>query len=440
LKRILIVSPHFPPVNAPDMQRVRMSLPYYRACGWEPVVLAVGERWQGGVLEPDLTATVPPDVRVVLAGALPPRWGRWIGVGNLGLRAWACLYLGGARLLSKEKFDLVFISNTQFVTFTLGRLWRWRFGVPYVLDVQDPWRTDYYERAGSLRPPGGWKYRFARLAAWLLEGWSFSRAAGVMSVSPSYLTDLAGRYPRFAAKPQAVIRFGASAADLERARGLPRSAFRRPEGESGVHLLYTGASGPVMPHAISTLFAALRSYRELHPDRASRLRFHFVGTSYVASGLGTPSVLPLAGKFGVADQVEEIPHRVGFLEALRMQLDADVLLLPGSSDPAYSPSKVYLYYLTDRPILGLVFRDSVMERLLEELSCACLVRVPEPGGEDAARAAIQRFFDHALFGFPPGSLPTRNDARFRERFLAEGLTGEQCALFDAALRFEGENR
>jgi len=45
MKRVLIVSPNFPPINAPDMQRVRMSLPFYRDNGWEPVVLAVGERW-----------------------------------------------------------------------------------------------------------------------------------------------------------------------------------------------------------------------------------------------------------------------------------------------------------------------------------------------------------------------------------------------------------
>jgi hypothetical protein len=284
-----------------------------------------------------------------------------------------------------------------------------------------------------MRPPGGWKYEFARLSAWILEGWSFARASGVMSVSPSYLADLSLRYRWFSAKPSAVIRFGASAADLEVAKGLPPSNLLRSGPEPRIHLLYTGASGPVMPHAVSALFSALRLYRERYPERAGRLRFHFIGTSYVAAGRGIPSVMPLAAKFGVLDQVGEIPHRIGFMEALRLQLDADVLLLPGSSDPAYSPSKVYLYYLTNRPILGLVFRDSVMERLLGELSCAYLVRIPEPGGEEIACASIHRFFDQALFGFPPGSLPARNNAYFNAHFLADVLTGEQCALFNAAI-------
>jgi hypothetical protein len=361
---------------------------------------------------------------------------RLVGVGNLGIRALPWTLWRGCALLRREKFDLVFFSNTQFITFLLGRLWRFWFGVPYVIDVQDPWRTDYYERRGSRRPPGGWKYGFARLSAWAFEGWSFARTAGVMSVSPAYLVELAGRYPSFAEKPQAVIRFGASADDLVRARALPPSTLGQPRVNSEVHFLYTGASGPVMPHAISVLFAALRSYRALKPNLAARLKFHFIGTSYVASGRGKPSVVPLAMEFGVADQVDEIPHRIGFLDSLRLQMDADVLLLPGSSDPAYSPSKVYLYYLAGPPILGLVFKDSVMEHLLLELSCATVVSFQEWEKKDDAQAGIQAFFDLALAGFPPGSLPVRNDSYFNAHYLARELTGEQCRLFERAIAWD----
>ena len=99
LRRVLIVSPHFPPINAPDLQRVRMSLPHYRACGWEPIVLCVGDAWQDGVREPGLADTLPPDIRIVRVPALPRRWTRLLGVGNLGLRCWPHFLFAGARLL-----------------------------------------------------------------------------------------------------------------------------------------------------------------------------------------------------------------------------------------------------------------------------------------------------------------------------------------------------
>jgi hypothetical protein len=433
VKKLLIISPHFPPLNAPDMQRIRMSLPHYRAGGWEPVVLTLMDEHQDGVREPELMATIPSDVRVIRIPALPVRAARWWGLGNTGLRMLPYLLWHGSKLLRAEKFDLVFFSNTQFITFPLGRLWRRWFDVPYVIDIQDPWRTDYYERKDSRQPPGGWKYQFARLQAWLLEGWTYRRVSAVMSVSPSYLDDLRARYPAFARVPAEVIRFGGSREDLVQAAAQPleQPRFHKPQGE--IHFLYTGASGPVMPHSLAVLFDGLRLYREKNPERAARLRFHFIGTSYVAFGQGVPSVLPVAELAGVADLVTEIPHRIGHFEALRLQQAADVLLLPGSSDLAYSPSKIYPYFLSGRPILGVVFRQSVMENLMDELNCATLVRFTPHEPKDAAYGALAKFFDQALAGFPPDTLPVRAAARFAQLYHAPELTLRQCALFDRAI-------
>lgn len=415
------------------MQRIRMSLPYYRAHGWEPIVLCVGEAWQHGVREPELDQTIPPDIKIVRVPALPLRWTRLIGMGNLGLRCWLHFLIAGTRLIRREKIDLIFFSNTQFVTFTLGRIWRALFDTPYVFDMQDPWRTDYYERKGSRRPPGGWKYQIARAMAWALEGWSFRRVGAVMSVSPAYLDDLRVRIPHLATVPSAVISFGASLEDIAKAKAMAPPSHRYTRERDELHVLYTGASGPVMPHSLTVLFQGLKLYHERSPTRARRLRFHFLGTSYVAPGFGKNSVIPVAETCGITNQVEEIPHRLGHLECIRLQIEADILLLPGSSDLAYSPSKVYPYYLSQRPTLGLVFKNSVMEGLLDELACAYMVRFNADEAKESAHEALCRFFDLAFAGFPAGTFPVRNDAYFNTRFLAETLTANQCALFDQAV-------
>ena len=71
-RRVLIVSPHFPPTNAPDMQRVRMSLPHFREFGWDPHVLTVGDAGDTPV-DPLLSATVPADVEVGACRRSQPR-------------------------------------------------------------------------------------------------------------------------------------------------------------------------------------------------------------------------------------------------------------------------------------------------------------------------------------------------------------------------------
>lgn len=441
MKRLLIVSPHWSPINAPDHQRVRMSLPYYRLHGWEPVVLTVHPDDVAGTREPELERTYPPDVRIVRCRALPLPWTRWIGLGNLGLRAWWPLLRAGSRLLKSERFDLVLFSSTQFITFTLGPLWRRWFGLPYVLDLQDPWRTDSYERPGAPPPPGGWKYLLARCLAFLCEGPTYRRAAGFISVSPRYLADLARRYPWFQNKPQAMIQFGVSAADFEHVRLHPPAGARLARQAGKIHLLYTGAAGPIMPHALNVLFQGFARYRQTHPERAARFQLHFVGTSYVAPGQGTPSVLPVAEQFGLAASVEEIPHRIGHLESLALLLQADALILPGSSDPAYSPSKLYPYYLSGKPILGVVFENSHLKELMTELACAWLVSFSPAGANDTAYSRLGEFFDYALSGFPAGVLPPRNDTAFRRSYLAEPLTEAQCDFFTAILsRYPGRHQ
>src|ERR1700730_13754373 len=88
LRHVLVISPHFPPINAPDHQRVRMSLPYFAENGWTPVVLAVQpNRIEGGLTDPLLDQSVPSSVEVFRVGAVMHRWTRLFGLGNIALRA-----------------------------------------------------------------------------------------------------------------------------------------------------------------------------------------------------------------------------------------------------------------------------------------------------------------------------------------------------------------
>ncbi|MBK9990048.1 MAG: glycosyltransferase [Verrucomicrobia bacterium] len=433
-RRVLIISPSFPPNNAPDMQRVRMSLPHYHENGWEPVVLAVAPETHGGSREEELEATVPADIRIHRVCAFPVKLARLFGIGNLGLRAWWSLFRAGKKIIREEKIDLVFISNTQFVSFTLGRLWLRLTGVPYVIDLQDPWRTDYYEQKGSRKPPGGWKYKLARFQARHLESWSFRKLSGLISVSGQYIDDLGGRYSWFRDIPTETIIFGASENDLTAVRKKPAQEVD-PEHRGLVRLVYTGAAGPITPHAVNLVFQALKNFHDKRPDRANRLRLEFHGTSYAPADRAQPTIMPYAERLGVSDLVRETAARMGHLDALRLQTEAHGLMLLGSADTAYSPSKLYPYFLAGRPMLGLVPHNSVLEKLLQELNCAHLISFDLDGENSAAVLSLQKFFELALAGFPTGFWPTRNEELFRREYLAPALTARQCALFDAALAY-----
>ncbi|HEY9155297.1 MAG TPA: hypothetical protein VIM69_09210 [Opitutaceae bacterium] len=437
---MLIISPTFPPKSTPDLQRVRMSLPYYRENGWEPIVLTVAAADVEAPDEPALLETVPVDVAVYRCHALSPATSRRVGLGNLGWRAWWSIAWTGARLIREHHIDLVFFSTTQFALLPLGRIWKAVSGIPFVVDLQDPWRTDYYERPGVRRPPGGWKYQAARAQAALLEPWSFHPLAGLITVSADYLRDLRMRYSWFRPIPAATIGFGASEHDLTAAVAMePKEAEpisreeQNPSGARLIHLVYTGASGPIIPHAVSVLFAALRNFRATTPEQAARLRLHFIGTSYAPADQAKLSILPLAESFGLADLVDERASRVGHLECIRAQAKADVLLLLGSSDRAYSPSKIYPYFLAKRPIVAVVFRESVLEKLLQQLGGAVVANFSENDTTAAQETLVTYFTSLTQHG---AVLPSdRNEMYFNQHYLARTLTAQQAQLFDRALDF-----
>ena len=153
MKHVLIVAPRFAPSNAADSHRVRQSLPYYREAGWEPVVLAVEADEVAAPQDPLLLDTLPADVEVVRVGAIPQAMTRRLGFGSLEARSFYSLAKAGRRLLRERPFDLVFFDDGHDAHGPRASVEE-EFGVPFVIDLQDPWLSEYYNRVGPLRRPG----------------------------------------------------------------------------------------------------------------------------------------------------------------------------------------------------------------------------------------------------------------------------------------------
>ncbi len=429
MKRVLIVSPHFPPVNAPDMQRVRLALPYLRAYGWEPTVLAIDpSSVEGAVIESLLEETYPRDIRIVRVRGLSSKLTRWAGVGNLWWRCGRAFTRAGDELLLREKFDLIFFSTTQFRAFGLGPRWLKKFGVPYVLDYQDPWINSYYARTRT-RPPGGRiKFALSQWQARRIEPAALRHAAGIIAVSNAYGPDLAQLYPWFDARHVQLLPFGASPADFEAASKYepPRPLVDFNDG--CFHHVYTGRCGPDMSFAMLVLLRAFKLYLKSHPAEASRTRFHFIGTDYAPPPLGREWAMPIARTEGVDDFVSEHRYRVPYFEALHYLRHAHALVAVGSNDPTYAASKIFPYILARRPMLLIYHRHSLVLEFARRASVGSRFSFSGPGDIDRLAAEVHRDWfagaaRHHYAGF--------NEEAFRP-FTAEATTGELAAVFHRA--------
>lgn len=368
MKRVLIVSPHFPPINAADMHRVRMVLPFLRENGWEAEVVAVRPDAVAAPRDEWLTEGLPPEVKVHRLKALGLGWGRVPGLGTLGWRAWPATRRAGDDLLSEGKFDLVYFSSTQWPVHLAGRRWRRWHGVPFTMDYQDPWVNDYYRRHPEVRPPGGrMRYGFASALNRWMEPRVLRECSGYTSVSEAYPADLARRYPWSAVIPHKVMPFPGSERDFERVRmeGVRQNQFDPEDGKR--HWVYVGRGGKDMETAARALFRAVGEHARVHPHLREQVVMHFIGTSYAPAGRGAATIAPMAAEYGVSDMVREQPDRIPYSATLRCLLDASAILALGSNDARYTASKIYPCLLARKPLLVVCHEQSGVVRLLEEV-------------------------------------------------------------------------
>src|SRR5262245_2934246 len=110
IRRVLLISPHFPPDSSAGTHRARLLAPYLSRYGWEPTILTLDPDAYEGQLDHGLPALLPASLRVVRCRAWSAHWTRRIGVGDLGLRSFVGLYREAVRLLRTESFDALFIT------------------------------------------------------------------------------------------------------------------------------------------------------------------------------------------------------------------------------------------------------------------------------------------------------------------------------------------
>lgn len=436
--RVLIISPHFPPTNAADMQRVRLLLPHFAAAGINVEVLAVEPEQIAAPIDLWLVDGLPKDVPVHRVRALGLKWCGVPGLGTLSLRAISALRKKGFDLLKdgrrgkcsgsekRSKFDLIYFSTTQFGIHVLGPEWRRRFGVPFVMDYQDPWVNDYYQDHPNVMPPGGpLKYAIASFLSRRMEPHVLKFCSGITSVSASYPRQLATRYVRSRPTtdnrdtnidepsvksssrlhhrgsisiskltnrpiPYLVIPFPGDTLDLRRVieSSVEQHVFDPNDGFQ--HWVYIGRGGEDMHSALRGLFTCVR---EMLNDHDLPIQMHFIGTSYAAAGDGKKTIEPLADEYGLGHLVSEHPDRIAYSQTLRCLVDAHTLLVLGSDDPAYTASKIFPYLLAKKRLLAIFHTKSSVVELIERVGGGVVLKFDSRGRPDTI---ARQFFDMAL--------------------------------------------
>lgn len=407
------------------MHRVRTSLPFFKENGWEAEVVTVDPAYTDMPVDNLLLETLPVDLKIHKVKAFNKKFTAKMGLGSLALRSLWFYRAYVNKLLATQRFDLIYFSTTQFPVTVLGAYWKRKFGIPYVIDMQDPWHSEYYrDKPKAEQPP---KYWFSYRLNKYLEPKAMRHVSGLISVSEDYITDLKNRYPQISNVPASTITFGMFEQDMHIAE-RHSADFDKLFNAADINIAYIGRGGADMQKAIAPVFAAFSQAQKQSPKKFRRIKFYFIGTSYAPKGMGKPSIAPLAKSYGIADNVIEITDRINYYHTLALLKQADAIFIPGSDDPKYTASKVYPYLLARKPILAIFNKASSAIGILQSFGVKSAFNYEDVSPDDII-AFLEGLMNNTATAAQLPATATKDHS-------AQTKTKLQCQLLDLAIQYE----
>jgi hypothetical protein len=407
------------------MHRVRLSLPHYEENGWLPTVVCVDHRYYDMVDDPLMLESIPKQIKIHQVKALDKKLTSKLGLGSLALRSFLFYKKYVDQLLKKEHFDLIFFSTTEFPICVLGRHWKRKFNIPYVIDMQDPWHSEYYQnKPKAERPP---KYWFSYRLNKYLEPIAMGAVSGIISVSDEYIKVLMHRYSEVKKIPVAVITFPAAVKDLEIAEANKNTLATPLLTDNAINLVYVGRGGHDLKQAAALPFNAFSSSLAKNPNLFSAVKFYFIGTSYAPKGTGTSTIKPIADAIGITEYVYEQTDRIPYFETLSYLTKADGLVILGSDDAGYTASKLYPYILSKKPLLAIFNIKSSAATIIRDCKAGSLANIADKAQSEIV---ITDFLTKMV-----QQSKTLNQTNWENfsAYSAKVLTQKQCILFNQAV-------
>jgi hypothetical protein len=256
-------------------------------------------------------------------------------------------YFAGARIIRERKPEVIYSTGGANSAHLAGYLLAKRFSLPWVAEIHDPMIYENWERRRMA-------YRFA---AWL-EGKICERADVAIWFVDTALERARKRHPVLGNRGRVMI------------PGADQPAFGKIPYRRGAELVI-GHFGSLSPtRNLATFMGGLTMLLEKRPELRKVLRLEIYGSGVdavsaraidsfdypeIVRGIGRLELDPVTGDSG-RDRVLK-----------RMQTVDALLLLHGAGNfcEEYIPSKLYEYLWTQRPIIGLTWRNAHLDRILK---------------------------------------------------------------------------
>jgi glycosyltransferase involved in cell wall biosynthesis len=378
-RRLLVVSPRFPPRGGGGVQRITYFVRHLTELGWEVTVLTGPGDASHGLEDRSLLAQVPASVQVIRTRALDTsRAMHALGRMHLASAArvvtpsfpnmepgWIPFGLSaGAKALAETGARLILSSAYPLSSHIVALLLANRTGCRWVADYRDEW---------SIRSVLRWPTPLHRRVAIQLDRAIVRRADRVVTTSPAHTRRFVAELADGDSRRFVTITNGFDPEDFAghlASRSLGENG--RPFTIAHVGSLFTWRDGSVLVDAIGDLL------RE-GSIGADEIRLRFVGHA---------AALPES-----AGELEGVIQRTGYVDhatAVREMRAADLLVLVNTEETNI-PGKTFEYLASGTPILAMV-RPGPTGEIVREARAGTVVDVDDrEGTKRAIREGLSRW-------------------------------------------------
>jgi len=366
LKKILIIYPHFPPSNLAGIHRPRLFAQHLPSFGWEPIIITVHERFYEETNDFDLVKLLPKGLRIEKVKAY-----KRIGpIGDIGIRGFLQLYKKANSIIKNEMIDFVYIPIPSFYCALLGRLLHNSTGIKYGIDYIDPWVHNF---PGSNKILS--RHWFSTKLAKILEPIAVRKASLITGVAEGYYAPVLQRNPHLNTQAiRGAMPYGGEENDHTVATALQKQPYLFKKVQNKMQFVYAGAMLPKAYEPLEEIFKAIAANKNQFNDA----EFHFIGTGKLANDPLSFNIKPYAEKYGLWNTIVfEYPKRIPYFDVIVHLNAADAVFILGSTEPHYTPSKLYQAILAEKPVLAVLHEKSTASAILKESNAGIVLTMNE---------------------------------------------------------------
>lgn len=389
MKKILIITPHYPPSNLAAVHRSRLFAEHLPEFGWEPIILTVDEKYYEEELDWNLFKLLPKNQRIEKAKAFGVTRPRLIG--DIGLRGFFQLYKKAKQIIQSEKIDFLYIPIPSYYVALVGRWLHEKTGIKYGIDYIDPW---VHKFPGSEKVFS--RHWISTQIAKFLEPIAVKKSRLITGVAEGYYKGVLERNPYLEGTAiMGAMPYGGEENDHHQVKTLNIKPYLFSSKPDKIQLVYAGAMLPKAYEPLERIFKTIAANR----SQFEQIEFQFIGTGSRANDAESHNIKPLAEKYGLWNTIVfEYPKRIPYLDVL-IHLDAaDGVFILGSTEPHYTPSKTYQAVLSHKSIFAVLHEKSTASEILTSTHAGIVIPFDGENGLDYLEAQfLPRFNEYLSF-------------------------------------------